>query len=192
MSRLSGVRSLGLCRKHTRRLVPGVLVCTGSAEFKTPLMSATFRRSNEASSRTTRSATRSWAGEKALSPTDCPAVRRSERGGSSSEFSKATAPCKMMKKQSASTNKKMKDDESGEEEQSESNGQILKKKPAGKQVYNIDDTSEEEVVDKPMKSDKNIVSWFKQYEHTLPKVFLLLVGSLATIAFDSHPTTWKH
>ena len=52
--------------------------------------------------------------------------------------------------------------------------------------HNIDE-SDVELDDEPVKRDKNMVAWFKQYEHTLPKVVLLLIGSLATIAFDIPP-----
>ena len=96
-------------------------------------------------------------------------------------------PKKAMKKQSAASSKKMKDDESAEDEQSGSNDKTLKKKPAGKQVYNIDESTDDELEEQPVKRDKNMVAWFKQYEHTLPKVVLLLIGSLATIAFDIPP-----
>jgi hypothetical protein len=90
-------------------------------------------------------------------------------------------PKKAMKKQSADES-----EEDEQEEQSGSTGKTLKKKPAGKQVYNIDE-SDDEPEEQPVKRDKNMVSWFKQYEHTLPKVVLLLIGSLATIAFDIPP-----
>jgi hypothetical protein len=90
-------------------------------------------------------------------------------------------PKKAMKAQ------KNKNDDSGADEQGGSTGKTLKKKPAGKNAaYNIDD-SDVELEEQPVKRDKNMVSWFKQYEHTLPKVVLLLIGSLATIAFDIPP-----
>ena len=90
-------------------------------------------------------------------------------------------PKKAMKTQ------KNKNDDSGADEQSGSTDKTLKKKPAGKNAaYNIDD-SDVELEEQPVKRDKNMVAWFKQYEHTLPKAVLLLIGSLATIAFDIPP-----
>lgn len=54
-------------------------------------------------------------------------------------------------------------------------------------MYNIDDSSDGDDADPddaPCIRDKNMVAWFKQYEHTLPKVCLLLIGSLVISAHD--------
>ena len=102
-----------------------------------------------------------------------------------------------MKKGRASSSKKEEHDESGEDEDRKSGDPKIQKKPAGsKQLYNIDDSSVDDDVDEePCIRDKNMVAWFKQYEGTLPKVSLLLIGSLVISAHDMPChclETWRH
>ena len=50
------------------------------------------------------------------------------------------------------------------------------KKPAQKVKYNIDESSDDASVKRDQSPevvrDKNMVAWFRQYEHTLPKAVL--------------------